>query len=110
MANTPEKKVKEKVVKILKQRNVYYFFPATHGYGRSGVPDIICCHRGAFLSIECKAGNNKPTALQEREMQGIRDSGGIAIVIDENNIDEVSEVLDAQEHGNSNVADGQSSR
>lgn len=109
MANTPEKKVKEKVVKILKQRSVYYFFPATHGYGRSGVPDIICCHNGRFLAIECKAGNNKPTVLQEKEMQGIRDSGGVAIVINEENIDEVSEVLDAQEHANPNGADGKPS-
>lgn len=109
MANTPEKKVKEKVVKILKQRNVYYFFPATHGYGRSGVPDIICCHNGRFIAIECKAGSNKPTVLQEKEMQGIRDSGGIAIVINEENIDDVSEVLDAQEHADFNGADGQPS-
>jgi len=40
---TPEKKVKEKVVKYLKEygKDIYYFFPATGGYGRSGVPDIV---------------------------------------------------------------------
>ena len=38
MASTPEKKVKDKVVKILKYYGVYYFFPATYGMGRSGVP------------------------------------------------------------------------
>ena len=52
MAATPEKKVKDKVVAILKRFGVYYFFPATHGYGRSGVPDIICCFKGFFLAIE----------------------------------------------------------
>jgi hypothetical protein len=36
MAQTPEKKVKDKVVKILKDNGVYYFFPATYGMGRSG--------------------------------------------------------------------------
>ena len=55
MATTPESKVKDKIVKILKKHSVYYFFPATHGYGRSGVPDIICCYRGQFVAIECKA-------------------------------------------------------
>ena len=50
MANTPEKKVKDKVVKLLKQHGVYYFFPATYGMGRSGVPDIICCIKGKFLA------------------------------------------------------------
>jgi hypothetical protein len=83
---TPEAKVKASVVKLLKQYEVYYFFPATHGFGRSGVPDIICCLEGNFLAIECKAGNNKPTALQEREMQRIANAGGDAFLINEENI------------------------
>jgi Holliday junction resolvase len=86
MAQTPESKIKEKVVKILKKHGVYYFFPATHGYGRSGVPDIICCFRGQFVAIECKAGNNKPTALQQRELKNIMTSGGHAFVADETSI------------------------
>ena len=45
MAITPEKKVKQKVVEQLKEiPDAYYFFPATGGYGRSGVPDIIVCN------------------------------------------------------------------
>jgi Holliday junction resolvase len=83
---TPEAKVKASVVKLLKKYEVYYFFPATHGFGRSGVPDIICCLEGNFLAIECKAGNNKPTALQEREMQRIRNANGDAFLINEDNI------------------------
>ena len=50
MAATPEKRVKDKVVAILKQEGAYYFFPATHGYGRSGVPDIVACVSGLFLA------------------------------------------------------------
>lgn len=90
MALTPEGKVKAKVVKILREEGVYYFFPATHGYGRSGVPDIICCVAGKFLAIECKAGGNKPTALQVREIETIRQAGGVAVVTDETNWDMVS--------------------
>jgi len=86
MALTPEKKVKDKCVKLLKAYDVYYFFPATHGYGRSGVPDIICCITGKFVAIECKAGDNKPTALQEKEMADIRKQGGITVVINESNL------------------------
>ena len=83
---TPEAKVKARVVKLLKEHNIYYFFPATHGFGRSGVPDIICCYNSQFLAIECKAGKNKPTALQEKEIKKIRDAGGFAFVINEDNI------------------------
>ena len=93
MASTPEKKVKDKVVQILKAHGVYYFFPATHGYGRSGVPDIVCCVRGRFLGIECKAGNNKTTALQDREIAAIQAAGGIAVVVNEENINLVESLL-----------------
>jgi len=93
MASTPEKKVKDKVVKILKKHGVYYFFPATYGMGRSGVPDIICCIKGRFLAIECKANGNKPTALQEREINLIHQAGGIAIVVDENSYDSLYDLL-----------------
>jgi Holliday junction resolvase len=86
MSSTPESKVKEKVVKILKKHGVYYFFPATFGFGRSGVPDIICCFRGQFVAIECKAGDNKPTALQQRELKNIMVAGGHAYVANEENI------------------------
>ena len=85
MAQTPEKRVKTKVEAVLKNEGAYYFFPATHGYGRSGVPDIIACVNGRFLAIECKAGGNKPTALQVREIENIRLAGGVAVVANEEN-------------------------
>ena len=89
MASTPEKRVKEKIVKVLKEEGVYYFFPATHGFGRSGVPDIICCVNGYFLAIEVKAGTNKPTALQVREIEAIRRCNGVAVVANDENWDMV---------------------
>ena len=60
MATTPEKKVKDKVVKILKEHGVYYFFPA-----------------------------NKTTALQDREIAAINAAGGTAYVVNEDNVDAV---------------------
>lgn len=89
MASTPEKKVKDKIVKVLKEEGVYYFFPATHGFGRSGVPDIICCVNGYFLAVEVKAGTNKPTTLQVREIEAIRRSNGVAVVANDENWDMV---------------------
>jgi Holliday junction resolvase len=89
MAKTPEKIVKDKVVSILKAEGVYYFFPATHGFGRSGVPDIVACVAGYFLAIECKAGTNKLTALQANEIEAIRRANGVAVVANEENWDMV---------------------
>jgi len=92
--STPESKVKTKVRAELLRRSIYHFMPATGGYGRSGVPDIVGCYRGHFFAIETKAGNNKPTALQERELKQIRDAGGIAFVINETNVDDLKAWLD----------------
>jgi len=41
MATTPEAKVKAKVKAVLNKYGAYHFSPATGGYGKSGVPDII---------------------------------------------------------------------
>lgn len=93
MAQTPEKKVKNKVVKELKLLGAYYFFPVTGGFGGSGVPDICGCYYGRFFGIECKAGNNKPTPLQEKNLQEIIEAGGIAVVVNEGNIHRVRDYL-----------------
>jgi Holliday junction resolvase len=84
---TPEAKVKASVVKLLKKYGVYHFFPATHGFGRSGVPDIICCLHGRFLAIECKAGKGKTTALQDKELRLIREAGGEAFIVNEERVE-----------------------
>ena len=91
---TPESKVKAAVVKILKANDVYYFFPATGGYGRSGVPDIICCVKGRFVAIECKAGDNKPTELQLRELHKIHKSNGITFVINESSVPMIEKLME----------------
>lgn len=78
---TPEAKVKAAVKKLLAELGVYYFMPAANGYGRAGIPDIICCVNGTFLAIECKAGKGRTTALQDRELNAIAAAGGIAVIV-----------------------------
>ena len=91
---TPEGRVKRKAVAELKKLGMYIFFPATGGFGRSGVPDIVCCYKGKFIGIECKANGNKPTALQAKHLEDIRKAGGEAIVVDETNYDDLHNWLD----------------
>jgi hypothetical protein len=90
---TPEVKVKKQIRKILDEHGAYYAMPIGTGYGNSGVPDFLVCCGGEFLGIEAKAGKNKPTALQEAHLQRIRDAGGRALVINEDNLHELTEVL-----------------
>ncbi len=86
MSLTPEGKVKDKVKRLFKSMGVYYAMPATGGYGVSGVPDFLVCLKGRFIGVECKAGKGKPTALQLKNLAEIDASGGIAVIVNEDNL------------------------
>lgn len=93
MAATPEAKVKAAVRKVLTELGAYYVMPVTGGYGNSGAPDFLVCLRGRFVGIECKAGKNKPTPLQEKNLHLIREAGGIALVVNEDNVGSLKQLL-----------------
>jgi Holliday junction resolvase len=94
---TPEGKVKRKAIAELQKLGMYIFFPATGGFGRSGIPDIVCCYKGKFIGIECKANGKKPTALQQSNLQEIVNNGGIAIVIDETSVFNLKQIIEETE-------------
>lgn len=88
MARTPEAAVKAAIKKILDEVGAYYVMYVPVGYGANkGTPDFLVCHQGRFIGIEAKAGKGKTTALQELAIAKIRDAGGIAVVVREDNID-----------------------
>ena len=81
------------ITKQLDSLGCYYFFPATGGYGKSGVPDIVGCYKGKFFGIECKAGKGKTTALQDMHLSKIAIAGGIAEVVNEENMHDIVNIL-----------------
>jgi hypothetical protein len=91
-ALTPEGKVKRKVVEVLKKHEVWYFFPANNGFGKSGIPDIIAIVDGYFVGIEVKSATGKPTELQKICGRQIEEAGGTWLVVSN---DVTLEVLDA---------------
>jgi hypothetical protein len=101
MAMTPEAKVKNQVKKYLKEfgPDLYHFFPATGGYGRNGVPDVVGCYRGRFFAIECKTIKGKLTMLQELELNKIWAAQGGAWVVNEYNVANVPELIRALGEG-----------
>lgn len=94
MAATPEAKVKRVVTQQLKALGAYYFYPVTGGFGASGVPDIVGCYKGMFFGFECKAGKNKPTDLQLKNLRDIAAVGGNAVVINESNMNDIASILE----------------
>ncbi len=94
MAMTPERRVKTQVRKVLDKLGAYYVMPVTGGYGNSGAPDFLVCLHGRFVGIECKAGANTPTPLQEKNLRMIERSGGVSLVVNEDTV----EVLETELH------------
>jgi hypothetical protein len=94
MATKPEVKVKSAVKKLLEKHGAYYFTPVTSGFGSSGVPDFVACIKGRFIGIEAKAGKGKPTALQDRNLSQIMDNGGVAVLVNENGLEQLQLLLE----------------
>lgn len=90
---TPEAKVKEQVKALLAKYNAYQFMPVANVFTRAGVPDIVACLNSTFVGIECKAGKNKCTKLQELELEKIQQAGGKTFVARENNLGELEWIL-----------------
>lgn len=95
MASTPEVKVKKRIRKILEASKAYFAMPIGTGYGNSGVPDFLVCHKGRFIGIEAKAGAGVTTALQDAHLAAIRKAGGETLIVNEHNLDKLQELLDA---------------
>lgn len=100
---TPESRVKAKVKKLLAEHGAYHFMPATHGYGSSGVPDIVACLHGKFIGIECKANGGKPTALQLKNLRELSSAGGISVLVDETGLDKLKDLLTSVNKSNGSV-------
>lgn len=92
---TPEGKVKARVRAIFKKHKVWYTMPVGTGLGRGGVPDFIACVNGLFLAVETKSTvtHGKLTALQSREIEQIMAAGGVALVVTENDFDELEDMI-----------------
>lgn len=76
---SPEKYEKDDITKYLVRIGAFFFKPFMAGYGKSGVPDIVCCIQGTFFGIEVKREGKTPTKAQELRIAEIQKAGGIAV-------------------------------
>lgn len=91
MSETPHAKLRKEICAYLASIGAWYVSTNSQGYGRKGIPDILCCYRGRFVAIEVKAGRDKPSPWQLRELGGITTSGGLSVVA--YSLQEVTDVL-----------------
>jgi hypothetical protein len=110
VADTPEAKVKKEIKKWLQAHGIWFYMPVPTGRGVIGVPDFLCCWRGAFVAIEAKkpktaaSAAGRPTPAQKGNIQDIARAGGIALVV--HSVAELEEYFHAYETGRSQLQEG----
>lgn len=95
-AKTKEGKVKLRVREVLDVLPYcWYFMPVSKGYSRGGIPDFIGCVNGRMFAIETKSkySSHKVTALQRYELDRIDGARGLALVINEDNVEDLERIL-----------------
>lgn len=65
--------------KVLDEYRAQWIMIVPHGYGKNAV-DFLINYKGKFISLETKAGSNKPTTQQWDWLIDTVKVGGIALV------------------------------
>jgi len=90
-----EKDVKKNIAALLAKHNAYWCMPMTFGYGASGHPDFVGCVYGVMFGIEAKATpKQKPRPLQLKRLEEIKRAGGVALIIHNENVDQLKQLLE----------------
>ena len=93
---TPEGAVKNWIKKevLSKYPNAYVYVTHVGQYGKRGVPDLVMCIMGLFVTIEVKTIKGSLTELQALEGRRIEKAGGISIVLYGRNKDQLEELYE----------------
>lgn len=75
-----ESEYSKQVTEYVKERGGEVFNYLGTTMTRSGTPDLLVAYRGAFVGLELKVGNNKPSALQKHTVNLLNEKGAYAIV------------------------------
>lgn len=86
--------VKREVKKILTAHGWKYWMPAANAFGVQGQSDFLAIRNGVFLAIETKFGDNKPTVNQKKFLASIRRNGGVALEVNDRNLNVLARVME----------------
>jgi len=96
---TPEGKVKRRVIALLKRHKAYYHMPVQTGFGSPAL-DFHVCSAGRYAGIETKAAGNTLTDRQLAIADEIRAAGGrVFVVTDYDGMRELGDWLEATSDG-----------
>lgn len=89
-----EKDFENKVKKYLKDKGAYVIKHHGGYFSKVGVPDLLICYKGKFLGVELKGDNGKPSPLQLHNIDLIKKSGGIGIILYPNGFKRFKELVE----------------
>ncbi len=93
MSKKPETLFKDRILPQLSSLP-HTFVMKTQEVSKRGIPDLILCVNGTFVSIELKKSMKEDAdALQRWNMQRIASSGGVAILAYPENWDTVYKIV-----------------
>ncbi len=93
MAMSCENDVKREIKKLLDKYGCYHHPYPAGPRGVIGPPDRHACCRGWFIGIEAKYGRNWLSPKQSEDLKAIVKAGGIALVVNEKDLDLLDLVL-----------------
>jgi hypothetical protein len=76
-----EAQFQAKVIRFLKEQNIYLVKVWGGGFQKSGIPDLLCCVNGYFVAVELKSEKGLTAKLQDYNLDRIRESGGVGMVL-----------------------------
>lgn len=77
----PEKNFEQKVKTFVESQGGWCVKFFANAFTKAGVPDLLCCVNGYFVAVEVKAENGKPSPLQIKNVDMIREANGFAFVL-----------------------------
>lgn len=86
---TQEKRVQSKLLAFLNSKDIspYCWSVKTIASNKNGVPDVIVCLLGHFVSFECKSETGKETKLQIFNRKKINKARGTSFVVKPSNLE-----------------------
>ena len=76
-----ESEYSRKVVSYLEEQGALVNVNTATIYDKAGRADVEACYNGFYLAFELKTGNYEPDPLQLSYLQKVRDAGGYADVL-----------------------------
>lgn len=73
----PESRLQHEAVVLLERNGLYVVNNWGTPLAHSGVPDLVCCDRGGFITFEMKYLDGKTSKAQDFHAKRIRAAGGL---------------------------------